>query len=155
MKDDRIQLVCQHLSDSLSLLTCERVLCMRHMICVCIPLCTIKTPEMWKTLNFMKQTSSPVPTVPELYKIRRQSSTSFVRLCANSGMWIQKPGYSTVDHCASSFQHCKATERYESDDSERYESDDSCAHQPKNTLPWLPEINVDHVETMHTVTTDL
>ena len=37
--------------------------------CIYICLCRIKTPEMWKPLYSVKWTGSPVPTVPELYKI--------------------------------------------------------------------------------------
>ena len=53
----------------------------------CIYIC-LQIPEMWKLLYSIKQTSSPVLILPELYKIHfiiQHLSTTFVRLYATSG----------------------------------------------------------------------
>ena len=62
VKDDRKQLVCQHLSDSLHLLTCEYVFGVRHMIHICIP---SNGSYKWETINTGPRTWDPGPEDPE------------------------------------------------------------------------------------------
>ena len=57
-------------------------------------LCTIKTPEMQKPPYSVEQTVSPVPTVPELYKIHSIIQTlihRFWKIVCHI-QWIQRLG---------------------------------------------------------------
>ena len=63
-------------------------------LCIYVCLSTIKTPEMGKPQYSIKQTGSPVPTVPELHEIYSISHMFVYQFCkiAHHHWWIQIPG---------------------------------------------------------------
>ena len=62
--------------------------------CTYMCLCIIKTPKMWKTSHCVKQPASPVPTVPELYKIHTIKLTLLYHIhkIVRHLKWIQTLG---------------------------------------------------------------
>ena len=93
-----------------------------------------KIPEMRKLVCSIKQTSSPVLIVPDLYKIHFtiQMLIYHFHKIVQHLHWVQRPGI-IYWHCYSSFLSIVQQQR-------DLIMQLRCAHQPEYTLPHLPEV---------------